>query len=52
MATPTVLVATWHDGLIAITDGNFVHEMKPQPVRGLLERLHANAGASRSEGTR
>jgi hypothetical protein len=35
MATPTVLVATWRDGLIAIADGNSVHELKGQPVRGL-----------------
>ena len=35
MTTPTVLVATWRDGLIAIADGNSVHELKGQPVRGL-----------------
>jgi len=35
MATPTVLVATWRDGLIAIADGNPVHELKGQPVRAL-----------------
>jgi hypothetical protein len=35
MAEPTVLVATWCDGLIAIADGNSVHELSGQPVRGL-----------------
>jgi len=35
MATSTVLVATWRDGLIAIADGNSIHELKGQPVRGL-----------------
>jgi hypothetical protein len=35
MAASTVLVATWRDGLIAITDGNSEHELKGQPVRGL-----------------
>jgi hypothetical protein len=35
MATPTVLVATWRDGLIAIADGKSSHELKGQPVRGL-----------------
>ncbi len=35
MATPTVLVATWRDGLIAIIDGNSAHELNGQAVRGL-----------------
>src|SRR5687767_14104446 len=35
MATPTVLVATWRDGLFAIADGISVHELKGEPVRGL-----------------
>jgi hypothetical protein len=35
MTTPTVLVATWRDGLIAIADDNSIHELKGQPVRGL-----------------
>lgn len=35
MDTPTVLVAAWRDGLIAIADGNSVHELKGQSVRGL-----------------
>jgi hypothetical protein len=35
MATPTVLVATWRDGLIAIAGVNSEHELNGQPVRGL-----------------
>jgi hypothetical protein len=35
MTMPTVFVATWGDGLIVIADGNSVHELKSQPVRGL-----------------
>ena len=35
MATPTVLVATWDDGLIAIADGESLPELQGQPVRGL-----------------
>lgn len=43
MATPTVLVATWRDGLIAIAGANFEHELKGQPVRGLAP--DGNGGA-------
>lgn len=35
MATPTVLVATWSDGLIVISGANSEHELEGQPVRGL-----------------
>jgi hypothetical protein len=35
MATPTVLVATWRDGLIAVASENSRHELRGQPVRGL-----------------
>ena len=35
MAKPTVLVATWLDGLIAIAGANSSHELNGQPVRGL-----------------
>jgi hypothetical protein len=35
MTTPTVFVTTWSDGLFAIADGNSIHELQGQPVRGL-----------------
>ena len=63
MATSTVLVATWRDGLIAIADGNSVHELKGQPVRGLtsdgedgafavLAGTHFASAALRATGAR
>jgi hypothetical protein len=35
MTTPTVLVATWRDGLIAINGANFARELQGQSVKGL-----------------
>jgi hypothetical protein len=35
MVTPTVLVATWNDGLIAATCANAMQDLKGQPVRSL-----------------
>jgi hypothetical protein len=45
LATPTVLVATWHDGLFAIADGNSVHEQKGRQVRGLTSDREGGAFA-------
>ncbi|MGC1781118.1 MAG: hypothetical protein WA708_01205 [Acidobacteriaceae bacterium] len=35
MTKPTILVATWSDGLFAFTDGGRTQEIANQPVRGL-----------------
>jgi hypothetical protein len=35
MEEPTILVATWDDGLFAVTQGGCVQEIASQPVRGL-----------------
>jgi hypothetical protein len=32
---PTILVATWGDGLFAVTGDGRTHEIENQPVRGL-----------------
>jgi hypothetical protein len=43
MATLTVLVATWTDGLFTIAGGSCQHELKGQPVRGLAFDGHGGA---------
>src|ERR1700723_1720789 len=35
MTKPTILVATWSDGLFAVTGGERRQEIASQPVRGL-----------------
>lgn len=43
MASPTVLVATWSDGLFVITGGTRRQEIGGQPVRGLAPDGHGGA---------
>jgi hypothetical protein len=41
--TPTILVATWNDGLFTITPNSRTQEFPNQPVRGLAPDNHGNA---------
>ena len=51
MTKPTILVATWGDGLFALTGDGRTHEMANQPIRGLA-RMSAAAPSPLSAGIR
>lgn len=38
MPPPTIFVATWSDGLFALTGDDLAHELANQPIRGLAHR--------------